>query len=164
MLFYLAYNLFYGYAGNDAFGGGFAFFSLAYFALFFISFSLALVHENFIVQFIWAGIALYGYLAICLMIITMGFSWKFNMPPTWIGTRIWQDLSYDIPTLLSSIVVFLVMSTPFIASFFLAFKKFDLRPVQVFNRRQMLFFIPLLLLALAVSLAVCYIVQKKLIF
>ena len=161
MLFYLAYGLFYGSAANDAFGGGFAFFSLAYFALFFISFSLALVHENFIVQSIWAGIAWCGYLASCLFIVMLGFSWKFGVPSTWVGTTIWHELSYDVPTLLAAITVFLLMAVPFILSIFLAFKKFDLKPSRVFNRRHLFIFMPLLLLAFAASLGLTCVVQRN---
>ena len=160
IFFYLVFAILYSLIGSDAFGGGFAFFSLAYVALFFISFSLALVHENFIVQSIWAGIAWSGYLALCLFIVTLGFMWKFGMPSTWVGARIWHELSYDPPTLLSAIAVFLLLAAPFVLSLFLAFKKFDLKPARVFNRRQLLYFIPLLLLALAASLAVSYLVQK----
>ncbi len=159
VLFYLAFVVLYVSLGDAAFGGGFAFFSLAYFALFFISFSLSVVHENFIVQFIWAGIALSGHLALCLSIVQLGFSWKFKIPASWIGTRIWHDLSYDVPTLIVAIVVFLLMAMPFIASFFLAFKKFDLKPARAFNRRHLLIFLPLLLLAFAASLVFTYLVQ-----
>ena len=72
VFFYLAFALLYGLIGNDAFGGGFTVFSLSYFALFFISFSLSVVHENFIVQSIWAGIAMCGYLALCLYVVLPG--------------------------------------------------------------------------------------------
>ena len=161
VLFYLAFVLLYGSMGNGALAGGFTIFSLAYFALFFISFSLAVVDENFIVQSIWAGIALCGYTVICLYIVFLGFSWKFGMPSSWFGSNLWQDLSYDPPTLLSAIAVFLLIAAPFLASFFLAFKKFDLKPSRAFNRRHLRIFAPLLLLALAGSLGVTYLVQKS---
>jgi len=161
VIFYLAFALLYSLIGNDAFSGGFAFFSLAYFALFFISFSLSVVHENFIVQSIWAGMALSGYLALCLYVIGLGFSWKFRMSGSWVVSRSWQDLSYDIPTLLAAIAVFLLLAAPFVVSFFIAFKKFDLKPARVFNRRQLLLLIPMLLLAFAASLGVTYLMQKS---
>jgi hypothetical protein len=161
VVFYLVFVVLYGLFGNDAIGGGFTFFSLAYFALFFISYSLSVVHENFIVQSIWAGIALCGYLALGLYIVMLGFSWKFKMPGTWGGSRIWQDLSYDIPTLLSAIAVFLLLAAPFILSIFLVFSNFDLKPARAFNRRQLLIFVPLLLLASAASLGVTYLVQSN---
>ena len=53
------------------------------------------------------------------------------------------------------------MAVPFIVSFFLAFKKFDLKPTRAFNRRQLLIFVPLLLLAFAASLGVTYVVQRN---
>jgi len=161
VLFYLAFALLYGLLGSDAFGGGFTVFSLAYFALFLISFSLSVVHENFIVQSIWVGIALCGHLALSLYIVWLGFSWKFKMPASWVGSGFWHDLSFDVPTLLVSIAVFLIMAAPFIVSFFLAFKKFDLKPARVFNRRHLMIFMPLLLLAFAASLGVTYLVQKN---
>ena len=164
VFFHLVFALIYSLLGNDAFSGGFAFFSLAYFALFFISFSLSVVNENFIVQSIWAGIALCGYLALCLYIVMLGFSWKFGMPSSSVGSSLWQDLSFDPPTLFSSIAVFLMMATPFVASLFLAFKKFDLKPARAFNRHQLLIFAPLLLLAVALSLAVSLLVQRKILF
>ncbi|MCJ7525414.1 MAG: ABC-2 transporter permease [Candidatus Aminicenantes bacterium] len=161
VLFYLAFALIYGFMGSDAFGGGFTAFSLAYFALFLISFSLSLVHENFIVQSIWAGIALCGYMVLCLFTCALGLAWKFGMPSSWLGPRPWLDLNYDVSSLLTAIAVFLLMAAPFVISFFLAFKKFDLKPAQAFNRRQLMLFIPLLLLAIAASLGVTYIVQKS---
>lgn len=161
ILFYLAFAAFYGLAGNAAFGGGFTVFSLTYFALFLISFSLAVVHENFIVQSLWAGVALCGYLALSLYVVGLGFSWKFRMPGSWAVSRSWQDLAYDGPTLLSVIAVFLLLAAPFVASIFIAFKKFDLKPPRAFNRRQLLIFVPLLLLALAASLGLTYFVQTS---
>ncbi len=161
ILFFLAFAAFYGLAGNAAFGGAFAAFSLTYFALFFISISLAVVHENFIIQSLWAGVALCGYLALCLWVCALGFAWKFSMPFSWTGIRPWMDLSYDAASLISAITVFLIMLAPFVFSFFLAFKKFDLKPARAFNRRQLLFFVPLLLLAFAGSLGVTYFAQKS---
>ncbi|MBU4404193.1 MAG: ABC-2 transporter permease [Candidatus Aminicenantes bacterium] len=161
VLFYFMLVLLYNIMGSDAFAGGFMAFSLAYFALFLISFSLSLVHENFIVQSLWAGVALCGYMALCLFICVLGFGWKFGMPSSWVGPRPWLNLNYDVSSLLTAIVVFLLMAAPFIASFFLAFKKFDLRPARAFNRRQLLFFAPLLLLAFASSLGVAYLMQKS---
>ena len=161
VLFYLLFIIVYRLMGGDAYGGGFVFFSLAYIALFLISFSLSVVHENFIVQSIGAGIALAGYLASCLFVVMLGFTWKFKVPAAWVGSGIWHDLSYDAPTLILSIAVFLVMTVPFVLSFFVAFKKFDLRPASAFNRRQLRIFIPLLLLAFAVSLGLTWLAQGR---
>ncbi|MBN2345119.1 MAG: hypothetical protein JXO51_01935 [Candidatus Aminicenantes bacterium] len=161
VLFYLAFVLLYSLSGQSPFAGGSAFFSLAYFALFFISFSLSLYHENFVVQFFMAAIAWCGYLALCLFVVQLGFSWKFAMPPSWVGVGVWHDLSYDISTLLSAIGVFLLLLAPFVASIFLVFKKFDLKPARAFNRRQLRLFVPLLLAALALSLGATYFVQKS---
>jgi hypothetical protein len=160
VLFYILYLAAYRLMGSDAFGGGFVFFSLACFALFLISFSLSVAHENFIVQFILAVTAWCGYLALCLLVVMLGFTWKFKVPAAWVGSGIWHDLSYDVPTLLVSVAVFLVMSAPFVLSIFLAFKGFDLKPARAFNRRQLLIFAPLLLLAFAASLAGTYLAQK----
>lgn len=158
-LFYLAFAVLYSSIGGDAFGGGFTVFSLAYFALFLISFSLSLVHENFIVQSIWAGIVLAGYLGACLIICALGFSWKFSMPLSSPGIFPWRELDYDVPSLLTAVAVFFLMAAPFIVSFFLAFKKFDLKPARAFNRRHLLIFLPQLLLAFAASLGITYLVQ-----
>jgi len=161
VFFYLAFAILYGLIGNDAFGGGFTLFSLAHFALFIISFSLSVVDENFVVQSIWAGIAMCVYLALCFYIVMLGFSWKFRMPASRVGFGFWNDLSFDVPTLIVSVAVFLIMAAPFIVSFFLAFKKFDLKPARSFNRRHLCFFVPLLLLAFAASLGVTYLVQAN---
>jgi hypothetical protein len=161
VLFYLAYVVLYVSLGDAAFGGGFAFFSLAYFALFFISFSLSVVHENFIVQSIWAAIALSGHLALCLFVVMQGFSWKFRMPAAWVGSSIWHNLAYDVPTLIAAIAVFVLMAAPFLLSIFIAFKKFDLKPAPAFNRRHLLTFLPLLLVAFGISLGLTYFVQGR---
>lgn len=161
VLFYFIFVLLYSLMGSDAFAGGFTAFSLAYFALFLISFSLSLVHENFIVQSLWAGVALCGYMALCLFICVLGFGWKFGMPSSWVGPRPWLDLNYDVSSLLTAIAVSLLLAAPFVISLFLAFKKFDLKPARAFNRRQLLFFVPMLLLAFASSLGVAYLMQKS---
>jgi hypothetical protein len=159
--FCLAFVLVYALAGDGAFAGGFAFFALAYFALFLISFSLSLFHENFVVQSIAAGAAWCGYLALCLLIVLLGFTWKFRLPLAWIGSGIWNDLSFDLLTLLVSIAVFLLLAAPFTLSLFIAFQRFDLKPARAFNRRQLLVFAPLLLLALAAALGITYAVQSR---
>ncbi len=159
--FYLAFAVVYRLAGDQAFGGGFTLFSLIYGGLFLISFSLSVVHENFIVQSLWAGVALSGYAFLCLFVVAKGFSWKFAMPARAFGTRAWQSLSYDAPTLLSAAAVFLLLALPFLLSLFLAFKKFDLKPARAFNRRQWLIFVPLLLLACGLSLGITWLVQRS---
>jgi hypothetical protein len=162
VLFYSIFLLLYRFMGNDALGGYFEFFSLVYFSLFFISFSLSSIHENFIVQFIWAGLALSGYLTLCSLILTQGFAWNnnFSLGSFWKFGH-FGNLIYDSSSLIAAIVVFLLLLAPFMASYFLAFKKFDLKPARNFNRRQLLFFIPLLLLAMAASLGVSYLIQKN---
>jgi hypothetical protein len=165
VLFYSLFYLLYRFMGNDAFGGYFEFFSLVYFSLFFISFSLSSIHENFIVQFIWAGLALSGYLTLCSLILTQGFAWRnnFSLASVWRFGH-FGNLIYDSSSLIAAIVVFLLLLTPFVASYFLAFKKFDLKPARNFNRRQFLYFVPMLLLALIASLGVSYQVQKNSMF
>jgi hypothetical protein len=165
ILFYSVFFLLYNLMGNDAFGGYFAFFSLAYFALFFISFSFSSIHENFIVQSIWAGLALCGYLTLWSFILTLGFAWSNNFSlGSWWRFGHFGNSIYDSSSLIAAIAVFLLLLAPFVVSYFLAFKKFDRRPPRAFNRRQLLFFVPLLLLAMAVSLGVSYLVQKSSIF
>ncbi|MCX6557379.1 MAG: hypothetical protein NTW95_08135 [Candidatus Aminicenantes bacterium] len=165
VLFYAVFFLLYRLSGGDAFGGYFEFFSLVYFSLFFISFSLSNIHENFIVQFIWAGLALSGYLTLCSLILTQGFAWNnnFSLGSFWKFGH-FGHLIYDSSSLIAAIVVFLLLLAPFMASYFLTFKKFDLRPARNFNRRQLLFFVPLLLLATVFSLGVSYQLQKNSIF
>lgn len=161
VLGYLAYSYIYAQLGQAAFGGGFPFFSLTYFSLFLISFSLAVVDENFIVQSICAGLAMCGYLAACLFIVGLGFSWKFGMPLSWTGTGAWNNLALDSSTLAVSVSVFLTMALPFVLSLFLAFDRFDLKPARAFNRRQLRIFVPLLLLAFGLSLGITVIVQSR---
>jgi hypothetical protein len=165
VLFFAVFFLLYRLSGGDAFGGYLEFFSLVYFSLFFISFSLSSVHENFIVQFIWASLALSGYLTLCSLILTQGFAWNnnFSLASVWRFGH-FGNIIYDPSSLIAALVVFLLLLTPFVISYFLAFKKFDRRPPRTFNRRQLLFFVPLLLLALAASLGVSFLVQKSFMF
>lgn len=159
VFFYIVFAILYGLLGDNAFAGGFTIFSLVYFSLFLISFSLSLAHENFIVQSLWAGIALCGYVAICLFICARGFAWKFGLPISWTAPGLWRDLAYDLPGLFTAIAVFLLMALPFVISVFLAFEKFDLKPARAFNRRQFKSFVPLLLLAFALSLGITWLAQ-----
>lgn len=161
VLGYLVFFYIYAQLGQAAFGGGFPFFSLTYFSLFLISFSLAVVDENFIVQSICAGLAMCGYLAACLFIVGLGFSLKFGMPVSWRGMGAWQELAFDPRTLVASVAVFLLLALPFILSLFLAFHRFDLKPARAFNRRQLRIFLPLILLAFGLSLGITVIVQSR---
>jgi hypothetical protein len=165
ILFYSVFFLLYGLMGSDAFSRGFTVFSLSYFSLFFISLSLSVIHENFIVQSIWAGIALCGYLMLCSLILALGFAWSNNYS---LGSILrfghFGNSIYDSSGLIMALIVFSLMLAPFVVSYFLAIKKFDLRPARAFNRRQLLFFVPLLLLALAASLGVSYQIQKSSMF
>ncbi len=158
---YLAYSFLYSRVGHEALGGGFVFFSLVYFALFFISFSLSVADENFIVQSIMAGIALSLYLAACLSVVMLGFAWKFHVPAAQVGSTVWHDLSFDPPTLTAAIAVFLLLALPFVLSLFLSFDRFDLKPARAFNRRQLRFFVPLLLLAFGLSVGATYLIQGR---
>jgi len=159
--FYIVFTLLYRLGGSGALGGFFAFFSISYFALFFISFSFSGVHENFIVQSIWAGLALGGYLTLGSLVMALGFAWSNNFS---LGS-VWRfghfgNLIYDLPSLIAAAAVFLLLLAPFVASFFLAFNKFDLRPARVFHRRHLLFFAPLFLLALGGSLGISSLIQQ----
>ena len=160
--FYCLFLLLYQIQGREVLGNAFVFFNLASFALFFISFSLASVHENFIVQFISVGIAFSGYWALCIFILASGFAWQNNL--SW--ASVWRfsafgDLFHEFKGLMVTLAVFSLLLVPFVASYFLAFKKFDLRPARAFNRRQLLFFVPLLLLALGVALGISSHLQKS---
>ena len=52
------------------------------------------------------------------------------------------DLFRELRGLMVTVTVFSLLLVPFMVSYFLAFKKFDLKPVRSFNRRQLLFLFP----------------------
>ena len=151
--FYCLYLLLYQAMGREVLGNAFVFFNFSCFALFFISFSLASVDENFIVQFLTAGIAFSGFWAFWLLIMALGFAWQNNLSlgMVW-GFNHFGAMFHGFKGLLVATGVFVLLLAPFPASYFLAFKRFDLRNRKAFNRRQMLLFVPLMLLAAVLAL------------
>jgi hypothetical protein len=159
-VFFFLFLFLYSAFGNDVFGNMLFFLVLAYFALFFISFSLASAHENFIVQFILAAVAFIFYWLLCLWALGQGFAWTNNLSLTMVWKAVGYGGLFDWPgARAAALAVFSLMLAPFIISYFQAFKKFDLRRSPAFNRRQLLLFAPLLMLALALSLGISRLVQ-----
>lgn len=155
--FYCLYLFLYQALGRDVFGNAFVFFNFACFALFFISFSLASVDENFIVQFLTAGIAFSGFWALWLLIMALGFAWQNNLSLGLVrGFGHFGNLFHESKGMLVAFAVFAILLAPFLASSFLAFKKFDLRTRKSYNRRQLSYFVPLFLLAAVLALGVSY--------
>ncbi|MBN2400456.1 MAG: hypothetical protein JXI33_08995 [Candidatus Aminicenantes bacterium] len=161
VFFYCLFLLLYQIQGQEVFGNLYIFFQLAYFALFFISFSLASSDENFIVQFFSAAMAFLGYWVLSFFTLASGFAWRnhLSLAVVW-RFDAFDDLFHEPRGMAVTIAVFSILLVPFVASYFLAFKKFDLKPVRSFNRLQLLFFLPLLLLALMIALTVSVLMQK----
>lgn len=156
IFFYLLYLMINALFGQLALAGLFPLFSLIYFGLFFISFSFSASSDNFVVLFILAGFYTLLYGAACLGILGLGYAWK-TVLPFWLA----YDFAFHDELIRLGIVVFALMALPFLVSFFVAFKKFDFRPVRRFNRRRLRLLVPSLVLAAATALGFCYLSIKK---
>ena len=117
---------------------------VAYFALFFIALSLSASSENFLVLSITSLVSLHIFLVVLFLIYRLALFIK--------GLNFYEfgeALKSKTAAFLPFASLFLLL--PFLISFFLSFKKFDIRPAGIYNRRYVKYFVPLFLLGLIIS-------------
>lgn len=127
-------------------------FTYIYFILFVVSLYFSVASDNFVVSamagMMTVGVVLAVILGSFLVANTMrgGPSWEVD------GTEILQLGS--LPKLM--IPILLALTLPFLISFIVSFKRVDIRPVRQFNKRYFKIFVPLIIIALALSVIMAY--------
>ncbi len=155
ILFYLLYILFYYLGGKNISIIAIVSFSYFFFALFLISISFSSVKDNFLVNAITVLFVFSGFLALIYAVYSIGHVLKgyglFCFP---FKSIFMAGVSFVEPKFNFFVILFLVL--PFVISFFLAFKKFDIRSCSIFNKRYVKLFIPTFIAGLILSIFFAY--------
>jgi hypothetical protein len=143
MIFFIAFWILYNSGGEDLAALPFSLFTTIYFFLFLISLSLSASSENFLVLFVASFFSVFicfGLLSLILWLVMLIKGIPFG--PFFFRYFSWEHATYLSAFILLAGSVFLL---PFLISFVLSFKKFDVRPAKVYNKRYFKFFTPMLI-------------------
>ena len=155
MAFFVAFWILYNTGGEDLAALPFSSFTAIYFFLFLISLSLSANSENFLVLFVASFFSVFicfGLLFLILWLVMQIKGIPFGL--LFFRHRItWEYASYLPAFILLVVSVFLL---PFLISFVLSFKKFDIRPAKVYNKRYFKFFTPIFILGFIISFLLTY--------
>jgi len=155
MIFFIAFWILYNAGGEDLAALPFSLFTVIYFFLFLISLSLSANSENFLVLFVASFFSLFvcfGLLSLILWLVMLIKGLPFSA----------LFLKYFFTwerTYLFSAFILLVGSAfllPFLISFILSFKKFDIRPAKVYNKRYFKYFTPIFIFCFIISFLFVY--------
>ncbi|NOR54463.1 MAG: hypothetical protein GQ536_10325, partial [Candidatus Aminicenantes bacterium] len=145
LIFFLVFLILYWSGGDDTAGFSLLSFSLIYFSLFLIALSLSASSENFIFLSVFSMFSLIMYLGLLFLAYRVAWLLKdipyyeLDILPFFAGA-----LDPDISGHILAAAFFLLL--PLVISFFLTFKKLDARPAKVFNKRHIIYLIPLFIL------------------
>jgi hypothetical protein len=155
ILFYLLYIVFYYLGGKNISIIAIVSFSYFFFALFLISISFSSVRDNFLVNAITVLFVFSGFLALVYAVYSIAHVLKgyglFCFP---FKSIFMAGVSFVEPKFTFFVILFLVL--PFITSFVLAFRKFDIRSCSIFNKRYIKLFIPTFIAGLILSIFFAY--------
>lgn len=149
MAFFVAFWILYNNGGEDLAAFPFSSFAAIYFFLFLISLSLSANSENFLVLFVASFFSIFicfGLLSLILWLVMLIKGIPF-------GPFFFRYLSWEHATYLSAFILLAgsVFLLPFLISFVLSFKKFDVRPAKVYNKRYFKFFTPMFIFCFITS-------------
>jgi hypothetical protein len=149
MAFFVAFWILYNTGGEDLAAFPFAPFAAIYFFLFLISLSLSANSENFLVLFVASFFSLF----ICFGLISLILWLVMLIKGIPFGPLFFRYFSWEHATYLSSFILLVgsVFLLPFLISFALSFKKFDIRPAKVYNKRYFKYFTPIFTLCFIIS-------------
>jgi hypothetical protein len=156
LFFYIVFLILYLRGGINAMALSFLSFTVIYFSLYLIALSLSSSSENFIVLSIVSLFSLcvylwFIYLVFWTAIKARGFIYyELKIRPFFVG----QEIESIFIKLLVPVTIVLLL--PSLLSFIFSFKKFDMRPSRIYNKRYFKFFAPLFILGLIASFLFAY--------
>jgi hypothetical protein len=156
LFFYIVFLILYLRGGSNAMALSFLSFTVIYFSLFLIALSLSSSSENFIVLSIVSLFSLCVYLGLIYLVF-----WTAIKAKGFIYFEL-KIRSFFVEQKIESIFIKLLIPVaigillPLLLSFILSFKKFDMRPSRIYNKRYFKFFAPLLILGLIASFIFAY--------
>jgi hypothetical protein len=146
LAFYGIHALLYTQGGGDYAAIPIFFFTILYFAIWFIGIAFSTFSDNFVASSLATGLFLALYLGLLLLVFRVAAMLK-NSP---LNIEL-ADL-FDFRKTFIPVTIFLVL--PFLVAFLLSFKKYDLRPAKVHNLRFFKFYSPLLVLGFLIALMI----------
>ncbi|UCC40253.1 MAG: hypothetical protein JSV96_02010 [Candidatus Aminicenantes bacterium] len=159
IIFYLIFVILYKIGDSDAAAITFIPFTAIYFTLFLLALSLSAFSDNFIILsvtslfslFIWNGLLYLVYWGVLkirgIPLDELDIEGLLLLKP---GLFLWLDIPKFLP------LVAITLLLPFLISFVLSIKKFDVRPAKVLNKRFFKYFAPIFVCCLAISLLFAY--------
>jgi hypothetical protein len=122
-------------------------FALIYFSLFIIALSFSLSSENFLVLFFFSLFGLMAFLGLLFLVVRIVLELKdYFLYELEVYTFFTGELDDFLLRLLPWVALILLL--PLVVSFVWAFKKWDVRPVLVYNLRYFALLVPLCVIAL----------------
>lgn len=150
LIFFVAFLILHKSGGEDFAALSFASFIFTYFSLFLISLSLSANSQNFLVLFVSSLFSLFIYFELLSLVIFLVILMKripyYRMSYKYFFTG--QLGPYLNGFILLAAAVLLL---PLLVSFVLSFKKFDIRPAKVYNKRYFKFFTPIFIFCFIIS-------------
>ncbi len=155
MIFFVAFWILYNSGGEDLAALPSVPFTFTYFSLFLISLSLSANSQNFLVLFVSSLFSLFICFELLSLVIFIAIRIK-RIPYYRLNYRYFFTGGMD-PYLTGFILLAaIVLLLPFLVSFVLSFKKFDIRPAKVYNKRYFKFFTPILTFCFIISVVFAY--------
>jgi len=148
IFFYAVHWLIFQNGGSDYAALSVLSFSIQYFFLFMIAFSLSAASDNFIVLTISSGFTMFILFGLLYFSYYLVFAHKYSFD---FRSLSFKDLFVEasvMPKLPKLILTAVILVLPFVITQVICFKKFDLRPGKVYNRRFFKLLIPLFLVGL----------------
>lgn len=141
IVFYLAFVILYKNGGENVAAFSFLSFTIIYFSIYLIALSFSASSDNFVILFTLSATSLIVYfglliLAYCMVMLKNGLpidTEKFHHFFT-------GEFDIFLPGMPVAIIILLV---PLLISFFLSFRKFDIRPSRTYNKRYFKYFTPI---------------------
>lgn len=155
LIFFLVFLILYTSIGKDVTAISYITFALIYFSLFLIALSFSSSSDNFLVLFVVSLFSLFIYLGLLFLVFWVALQIK-GLP--YYELDLSPFITGEIDPYLAGLIMpaALVMILPLLLSFILSFKKFDIRPSKVYNKRYFKFFTPLFILCLIISYLFAY--------
>jgi len=159
IVFYLVFVNLYKIGGQDSAATTFIPFTAIYFTLFLLALSLSAFSDNFIILSVTSLFSLFTYYGLLYLVYWVASKIRsiplgeldieelFLLEP---GLSLWLDIPKFLP------LVAIALLLPFLISFVLSIKKFDVRPAKVLNKRFFKYFTPIFVCCLAISLLFAY--------
>lgn len=151
MIFFIALWILYNRGGEDLAALAFVSFTFTYFSLFLISLSLSANSQNFLVLFVASFFSLFVCFGLLFLILWLFMQIK-GIPSSPLFFKYFFTGEYTTYLTGFILIAAIVLLLPFLVSFILSFKKFDIRPAKVYTKRYFKFFTPVFIFCFLISL------------